>query len=170
MELVKMIRNNVIRMVPIDAVALREAEGYKKESEEPQTPSNPPANDEGGKLDTDEGEGSQNGNTGDGDGTQTPDGNDGEGEGSQTPDGNDGEGEGSQTPDGNDGEGEGSQTPDGNDGEGEGIQTPEDKFTEEELKEKSINDLRKIAKNSGIVGFMNMSKETLVGIIVASQE
>ena len=144
MELVKMIRNNVIRMVPIDAVALREAEGYKKESEEPQTPSNPPANDEGGKLDTDEGEGSQNGNTGDGDGTQTPD--------------------------GNDGEGEGSQTPDGNDGEGEGIQTPEDKFTEEELKEKSINDLRKIAKNSGIVGFMNMSKETLVGIIVASQE
>jgi len=157
MELVKMIRNNVIRMVPIDAVALREAEGYKKESEEPQTPSNPPANDEGGKLDTDEGEGSQNGNTGDGDGTQTPD-------------GNDGEGEGSQTPDGNDGEGEGSQTPDGNDGEGEGIQTPEDKFTEEELKEKSINDLRKIAKNSGIVGFMNMSKETLVGIIVASQE
>ena len=131
MELVKMIRNNVIRMVPIDAVAQREAEGYKKESEEPQTPSNPPANDEGGKLGTGEGEGSQNGNTGDGDGTQTPDGNDGEGEGSQT---------------------------------------PGDKFTEEELKEKSINDLRKIAKDSGIAGFMNMSKETLVGIIVASQE
>ena len=144
MELVKMIRNNVIRMVPIDAVAQREAEGYKKESEEPQTPSNPPANDEGDKLGTGEGEGSQNGNTGDGDGTQTPDGNDGEGKGSQTPDGNDGEGEGSQT--------------------------PGDKFTEEELKEKSINDLRKIAKESGIAGFMNMSKETLVGIIVASQE
>lgn len=131
MELVKMIRNNVIRMVPIDAVAQREAEGYKKESEEPQTPSNPPANNEDGKLGTGEGEGSQNGNTGDGDGTQTPEGNDGEGEGSQT---------------------------------------PGEKFTEEELKEKSINDLRKIAKDSGIAGFMNMSKETLVGIIVASQE
>lgn len=131
MELVKMIRNNVIRMVPIDAVAQREAEGYKKESEEPQTPSNPPANGEGDRLDTGEGEGSQNGNTGDGDGTQTPGGNDGEGEGSQT---------------------------------------PGEKFTEEELKEKSINDLRKIAKDSGIAGFMNMSKETLVGIIVASQE
>ena len=107
MELVKMIRNNVIRMVPIDAVAQREAEGYKKESEEPQTPSNPPANNEDGKLGT---------------------------------------------------------------GEGEGSQTPGEKFTEEELKEKSINDLRKIAKDSGIAGFMNMSKETLVGIIVASQE
>ena len=131
MELVKMIRNNVIRMVPIDAVTQREAEGYKKESEEPQTPSNPPSNDESGKLGTGEGEGSQNGNTGDGDGAQTPD---------------------------------------GKDGEGEGPQTPGDKFTEEELKEKSINDLRKIAKESGIAGFMNMSKETLVGIIVASQE
>lgn len=147
MELVKMIRNNVIRNVPVDKVALREAEGFKKVSDEAQTPSNPAnnADDSGTGAEGDQApSGGENG-----DQNTPPD-------GTKAPDAGDNTGD--QTPSGD----ENGNTPDGDPADG--------KLTEEELQTKTVKELRDVAKSLNIGGYANMQKETLIGIILASQE
>ena len=131
MELVKMIRENVIRIVPSDKVAQREKEGFKKVSEDVQAPSK---STKGGKDKPDDNKDKPDGDKDNPDGTQ----------------------DGSNNPD--------AQAPN-NDGEKTG-----EKFTAESLNEKTVNELRKIAKELGITGYANMSKETLIGIIIDLQE
>lgn len=43
-------------------------------------------------------------------------------------------------------------------------------YTEEELQEKNVTDLRKIAKNKGVSGYTRMSKSELIFAILASQQ
>lgn len=153
MELVKMIRNNVIRNVPVDKVAFREAEGFKKVSDEAQAPSNPVqnANDNGEAT-----EGDKTSPTGEnGDENTTPNGTDTSGDPS-TPDTGDAEGDKTSS------EGENADvTPEGG---------ADGKLTEEELQAKTVKELRDVAKSLNIGGYANMQKETLIGIILASQE
>lgn len=58
---------------------------------------------------------------------------------------------------------EGSQEPDASK-EGANKEAPEGK-DEGALKDKSVNDLRKIAKEKGITGYGNMNKDTLIAMI-----
>lgn len=147
MELVKMIRNNVIRNVPVDKVALREAEGFKKVSDKAQAPSNPADNAD------DSGTGAE--------GDQTPSGDE-NGDQNTPPDGTNipdtGDNTGDQTPSGD----ENGDTSDGDPADG--------KLTEEDLQAKTVKELRDVAKSLNIGGYANMQKETLIGIILATQE
>lgn len=47
---------------------------------------------------------------------------------------------------------------------------PQQIYTEEELQEKNVTDLRKIAKNKGVSGYTRMSKSELIFAILASQQ